>query len=288
MEVPEGLDSLDRLREVLREDCGLSGLSDSSRFFSHEGMELSDSTLVLLVPGDLLYVERDPSKSFDPQNILGQYTVLSPLGKGGFGSVHKAEHFETHEIVAIKYINITDYSIFPMQKTHAIVYHASKVDRIYREAQALKKLSHPNIVRLHHTLLLGNHVVLIMEYVDGGELRQYVSDRGGLTEYEARPLFLQLVDAVNYCHSRSVVHRDLKPENILLSSAHPPAIKIIDFGIAGGCGPGDRTTEGSLPYMPPEVLTSENTEVDPAIDVWAAGVILFVTVTGTFPFKGGR
>lgn len=109
------------------------------------------------------------------------------------------------------------------------MYHASRVEEIYKEAQALKKLSHPNIVKLIHTLIWKNFVVLIMEYVAGGELLQYVlghNGGNGLSELEAHSFFVQLTEAVNFCHSRSVIHRDLKPENILLSDPETKQIKV--------------------------------------------------------------
>ncbi len=108
------------------------------------------------------------------------------------------------------------------------MYHASKVEEIYKEAQALKKLNHPNIVKLFHTLMWKNFVVLIMEYVAGGEMLQYVEHQGpdGLTEREAHAFFIQLTDAVNYCHNKFVIHRDLKPENVLLTDPETRQIKV--------------------------------------------------------------
>ena len=166
------------------------------------------------------------------------------------------------------------------------MYHASKVEEIYREAQALKKLSHPSIVQLYNAFVWKQDVVLIMEYISGGELYQYVKTKNGLPELEARKLFLQLTDAVEYCHNKYIIHRDLKPTNILLSDATSQKIKIIDFGISGSNYGKDKSTAGSLAYMPPEVLTSSNTAADPAIDVWALGIILFFMLYGHLPFRG--
>ena len=177
------------------------------------------------------------------------------------------------------------------------MYHASKVDQIYREAQALQKLSHPHIVKLYHAFLINHDVVLVMEYVAGGELYRLVKDsKTGLSEWQARELFRQLADAVEYCHARYVIHRDLKPTNILLTGAETPSIKVIsvprpqliDFGIAGNnYGKSkDSSTAGSLPYMPPEVLTCVCTAADPAIDLWAMGIILYFLVTASLPFRG--
>ena len=109
-----------------------------------------------------------------------------------------------------------------------VVYHASKVDEIYKEAQALKKINHPNIVKLYHALIWKNFLVMIMEHVGGGELCKYIAEHGssGLTECEARMFFSQLMDAVYYCHSKFIIHRDLKPENVLLTDPESKQIKV--------------------------------------------------------------
>lgn len=141
-------------------------------------------------------------------------------------------------------------------------------------------------MKLHHAFVLENDVVLIMEYVSGGELYQYVKTRGGLAEPEARKVFHQLAYTVEYCHNKYVIHRDLKPTNILISDMDTLDIKLIDFGISGSNYGKDKSTAGSLAYMPPEVLTSANTAADPAIDVWALGVILYFMLFGQLPFAG--
>ena len=110
-----------------------------------------------------------------------------------------------------------------------LVYHASKVAEIYRESQALKKLSHPHIIKLHYAFIWKDFVVLIMENVPGGELRKYINAKGageGLPEKEARGFFSQLAEAVEYCHNKFVIHRDLKPENILLTDSTAKYIKV--------------------------------------------------------------
>lgn len=110
--------------------------------------------------------------------------------------------------------------------SYHIVYHASKVEEIFRETQALQKLDHPNIVKLFNGFLMDKHVVLIMEYVSGGDILKYLNEKKSLPELEARELFTQLLNAVSYCHNKFVIHRDLKPENILLSKEKPISIKV--------------------------------------------------------------
>jgi serine/threonine protein kinase len=126
-----------------------------------------------------------------------------------------------------------------------------------------------------------------MEYVPGGELYEYVKSKGGISEIEARKILKQLVYTVEYCHNKYVIHRDLKPSNILIYDQSTLDIKLIDFGISGSNYGKDKSMAGSLPYMPPEVLANDNTTADPAIDMWALGVILYFMVYGYLPFRGG-
>jgi serine/threonine protein kinase len=170
------------------------------------------------------------------------------------------------------------------------VYHASKVEEIYKEAKALKKLDHPNIIKLYHAILWKNFVVLIMEFVAGGELLSYVKAKGpnGLSESESHMFFQQITEAVCYCHNNSIIHRDLKPENILLTSTESKQIKIIDFGIAGNNNvSGKDTTEaGSIFVLSPEALIAACVQAVPTIDIWAMGIILYFLVCGKLPFFG--
>jgi len=171
-----------------------------------------------------------------------------------------------------------------------LVHHASLADNIHKEAQVLMKLNHPNIVKLYNTFTSGNHTVLILEYINGGDLREYVkekiSDNYGLKECEVRHIFRQLANTVSYCHDHSIIHRDLKPENVLLSCTESKSIKIIDFGIAGSHYDYDATKIGSLYILPPEALRDRIVKAYPSTDIWAMGVILYFLIYGTTPFKG--
>jgi serine/threonine protein kinase len=133
-------------------------------------------------------------------------------------------------------------------------------------------------------------MVLIMEYVSGGELTKLVESKStyGLTETEANKIFTQLANAVSYCHNHFVIHRDLKPENLLLDDPKTLSIKLIDFGIAGNnYGKSkDPTTAGSLYILPPEALEAQSVNADPSIDIWAMGVILYFMLFGIMPFRG--
>jgi hypothetical protein len=109
LNISDSLNSLERFRELLQEDYSIK-LSESGKLFTSEGTEITDDTLVLLKPKDTIFIETQPGRGFDNNNILEQYTVLERLGKGGFGSVHKVKHKDTGQLAAIKYIDITDCS----------------------------------------------------------------------------------------------------------------------------------------------------------------------------------
>lgn len=112
MEISEDVDSLDIFREILREEYGFKS-TDKCRFFNSEGSEVTEETFILTKHNDTLYIEPSSEKSFDLANIFRQFKVLEKLGQGGFGKVYKALNVVTQQTVAIKYIDITEYSNFP-------------------------------------------------------------------------------------------------------------------------------------------------------------------------------
>ncbi|CAF2052698.1 unnamed protein product [Rotaria magnacalcarata] len=124
---------------------------------------------------------------------------------------------------------------------------------------------------------------MVMEYVSGGELFDYIVKKGKLTEGEARPFFQQIISGVDYCHRHMVVHRDLKPENLLLDDASH--VKIADFGLSNIMKDGEllKTSCGSPNYAAPEVVSGE-LYAGPEVDIWSCGVILYALLTGTLPF----
>jgi serine/threonine protein kinase len=159
----------------------------------------------------------------------------------------------------------------------------------FTEAETLKSLNHRGIVKLYDCIPSKNlKVIFIMEYLEGGELYEYLSQRGKLPEDEARIFFKQMVEAMVYCHERKIIHRDLKLENVLLVKKGHHQIKIVDFGIAGlGSNmSAAKMNIGTLKYLPPEILKNKLKVSHPAQDVWALGVILFAMITGTLPFNG--
>ncbi len=187
------------------------------------------------------------------------------------------KHKETKKEVAIKFMDISES-----------LHNSSHIEDIYKEADSLMKLNHKSIIALYNAFVEKKQVCMIMEYAGGGELLDFVQERGHLTEIEGRRVFQQLVSALSYCHGRGIVHRDMKLENVLVKSKEDLQIKVVDFGIAGVCTTkkSEKVDAGSIAYMPPEVLDGSKTETSPAIDVWAIGLMYYAMLFGTLPFWG--
>ncbi|KAG7241235.1 hypothetical protein INR49_025978 [Caranx melampygus] len=215
---------------------------------------------------------------------IGHYILGDTLGVGTFGKVKVGQHELTKHQVAVKILN--------RQKIRSL----DVVGKIRREIQNLKLFRHPHIIKLYQVISTPTDIFMVMEYVSGGELFDYICKMerglkcimclpasGVLDEKESRRLFQQIISAVDYCHRHMVVHRDLKPENVLLD-AHMNA-KIADFGLSNMMSDGEflRTSCGSPNYAAPEVI-SGRLYAGPEVDIWSSGVILYALLCGTLPF----
>lgn len=203
------------------------------------------------------------------------YRITSLIGKGGMGSVYLAEHkFITNEKVAIKVINSDMANDFTRSM-------------LKEEAEHLAGLSHPNIVSFkdYHIDKDGN-IYLIMEYVDGRNLEEYINEVTGLiVESRISPLFEPILDAVGYAHKKKILHRDIKPANIVITEDGIP--KILDFGIAKiiknkGEDEKDNLVMGTPSYMSPEQVKGEH--LDERSDIYSLGVLLHQMLTGNAPY----
>ena len=155
--------------------------------------------------------------------------------------------------------------------------------KVNREIKILRLFEHPHIIRLYEVIDSPSDIFMVMEYVSGGELFDFIVSRGKLPEDEARKYFQQIISGLEYCHVHMVVHRDLKPENLLLDSTSN--IKIADFGLSNIMKDGEflSTSCGSPNYAAPEVI-SGNLYAGPEVDVWSCGVILYALLCGSLPF----
>ncbi|XP_067849492.1 serine/threonine-protein kinase SIK1 isoform X2 [Heptranchias perlo] len=203
---------------------------------------------------------------------VGFYDIEKTLGKGNFAVVKLARHRVTRSRVAIKIIDKTRLD-------------PSNLEKIYREVQIMKLLNHPHIIKLYQVMETQDMLYIVTEYAQNGEMFDYLSTNGPLSESEARRRFWQIVTAVEYCHNHHIVHRDLKSENLLLDSNMN--IKIADFGFGNFYKLGEplSTWCGSPPYAAPEVFEGKEYE-GPHLDVWSLGVVLYVLVCGSLPFDG--
>ncbi|KAG6463670.1 LOW QUALITY PROTEIN: 5'-AMP-activated protein kinase catalytic subunit alpha-2 [Manduca sexta] len=211
------------------------------------------------------------SSNSQPIVKIGHYTLGATLGVGTFGKVKIGEHQLTKHKVAVKILN--------RQKIKSL----DVVGKIRREIQNLKLFRHPHIIKLYQVISTPTDIFMIMEYVSGGELFDYIVKRGKLQEHEARRFFQQIISGVDYCHRHMIVHRDLKPENLLLD--HNMHVKIADFGLSNMMMDGEflRTSCGSPNYAAPEVISGK-LYAGPEVDVWSCGVILYALLCGTLPF----
>uniref|UniRef100_A0A8W7PSP1 non-specific serine/threonine protein kinase n=1 Tax=Anopheles coluzzii TaxID=1518534 RepID=A0A8W7PSP1_ANOCL len=212
-----------------------------------------------------------PGGTPQPLVKIGHYILGATLGTGSFGKVKIGEHQVTKHKVAVKILN--------RQKIKSL----DVVGKIRREIQNLKLFRHPHIIKLYQVISTPTDIFMIMEYVSGGELFDYIVKNGKLQESEARRFFQQIISGVDYCHRHMIVHRDLKPENLLLD--HNRHVKIADFGLSNMMLDGEflRTSCGSPNYAAPEVISGK-LYAGPEVDIWSCGVILYALLCGTLPF----
>lgn len=215
-------------------------------------------------------MDKCAGESHQPSKI-GHYILGETLGFGTFGKVKTAKHQLSGHKVAVKILNRNK------------IKNLDVVGKIRREIQNLKLFRHPHIIKLYQVISTPNDIFMIMEYVSGGELFDYIVKHGRLVEDEARRFFQQIVSGVDYCHRHMVVHRDLKPENLLLDQNLN--VKIADFGLSNMMMDGEflRTSCGSPNYASPEII-SGRLYAGPEIDIWSCGVILYALLCGTLPF----
>ncbi|CAK5277862.1 unnamed protein product [Mycena citricolor] len=217
---------------------------------------------------------RPATTSKRTNRILGDYTLSKTLGAGSMGKVKLATHNITGETLAVKILPRT---------SGAGPKDASKEIRTTREAALSMLLHHPYICGMREMIIHQHHYYMVFEYVNGGQMLDYIIAHGRLRERNARKFARQIGSALDYCHRNNVVHRDLKIENILISQSGN--IKIIDFGLSNLYDPVGHlgTFCGSLYFAAPELLNAK-VYTGPEVDVWSFGVVLYVLVCGKVPF----
>ena len=231
-------------------------------------MHLATETLVT-EPGTSADPRAGAAPPLSPEKMqerFPQFEIVEFLGRGGMGEVYKARQKALDREVAIKLL------AGEWQNDEAFA------KRFETEAKTLAQMSHPNIVTVHDFGESQGSFYIVMEYIDGVNLRDLLSE-GKMSPEQALAIVPSVCEALEYAHSKGVVHRDIKPENLLLD--RDGRVKIADFGIASLVGAaGERS--GTPPYMAPE---QEKGTVDRRADIYALGVVLYEMLTGERPGK---
>ena len=206
---------------------------------------------------------------------LGQYQITGKLGQGGMASVYKAYQPRLDREVAVK--------VLPAYFAH----EPSFAERFHREARAIAKLDHPNIVPVYDSGDEDGITFIVMKYVDAGTLKERIKGLRPDLKFTSKAI-AQIASALDYAHSEGIIHRDVKPANVLISKSD--WVQLSDFGIAKIAAEtqgltGEGVGVGTPEYMAPEQAT-DATNADARVDVYALGVILYQMVTGKLPYTG--
>ncbi|KAL2062835.1 hypothetical protein VTL71DRAFT_5907 [Oculimacula yallundae] len=214
----------------------------------------------------------------------GNWVLGKTIGAGSMGKVKLARRVEGGEQVAVKIVprGVTDDGHNQSRADRERAEHSKEV-RTAREAAIVTLLDHPYICAMRDVVRTTYHWYMLFEYVNGGQMLDYIISHGRLKEKRARQFSRQIASSLDYCHRNSIVHRDLKIENILISKTGD--IKIIDFGLSNLFAPRGhlKTFCGSLYFAAPELLQAK-AYTGPEVDVWSFGIVLYVLVCGKVPF----
>ncbi len=222
--------------------------------------------------GDLGYNNLSMTAADTPL-LNKRYKLLRPIGQGGMAVVYKAQDLSLGRVVAVKVLRDT------------LTSDTEFLARFQQEARAAANLAHPNIVTVHDFGRDGGRYYIVMEHIEGKDLKAFIKEHGPLTVDQAVDLAIQICAGVGYAHRAGLVHCDIKPQNMLVTS--DGRIKITDFGIARALAtirPGEITDVvwGSPQYYSPEQAAGEHPV--PGSDVYSIGVVLFEMLAGRLPF----
>ena len=270
-----GLVDRSRLSQTLSDlerDAGSSGANDSRIVSSH----LAQVGLITEWQRECLLQGRH--NGF----FLGKYKLLDHLGTGGMSAVYLAEHAVMRRRVALK--------VLPANRVN----DSSYLGRFHREARAVASLDHPNIVRAFDVDQDGDYHYLVMEYVEGRDLRVLVERNGPLDYRLAADYMRQAAEGLSHAHQAGLVHRDMKPANLLVDAKG--IVKVLDLGLARFDGDDeadasltkefDEKMLGTVDYLAPEQAIDSHL-VDPRADIYSLGGTLYFALTGHPPFPTG-
>lgn len=216
----------------------------------------------------------------EAQACIEKYEIRDVLGTGGFATVRAAIDRNTGIKYAVKILNSQKLAISNL---------STKATELFkREVSILQSTRHPNIVQ-YVDMWAAEEIFLVLEYLPGGDLMDYIMRKKRLDEYSTTRIVQQVLAALVYCHQLGIAHRDIKPENILLTRDEPPIVKLTDFGLAKMVEPGSflKTFCGTLTYVAPEILSMSQgvqASYSTAVDMWSIGCVTFIMLTGSMPF----
>ena len=203
------------------------------------------------------------------------YEVVKQLGKGGYGKVYEVKNKKSGEVYACKELSKLDIK---------------DLEKFEREINILRKIDHPNIIKIYEVYDSNNSLYIVMEECKGGELFDRILERieskKMYSEKDAATMLEQVMSCIAYCHNNGICHRDLKPENLLYlnkGTEKNNPIKVIDFGLSQFTKEKLKSKVGTAYYVAPEILKGNYTE---KCDIWSAGVILYIFLSGNPPFNG--
>src|SRR5260221_8500655 len=207
--------------------------------------------------------------------LNGRYRLISQQGSGGMAVIYKAQDLALGRTVAVKVLR------------PSLTGDPQFLTRFRQEARNVANLAHPNIVTLHDVGQDGNTYYMVMEFVDGKDLKKLIRDNAPFTVERALHIAIQICAGVGYAHRAGLVHADVKPQNVLVTP--DDAVKVTDFGIAQALSvtqPQEKQSVvwGSPHYFAPEQASGE--APTPASDVYAIGIVLFEMLTGKLPYNG--
>ncbi|XP_068458556.1 death-associated protein kinase 3 [Clinocottus analis] len=216
---------------------------------------------------------------FRQEDVELYYEMEEELGSGQFAIVRKCKEKSTSIEYAAKFIK---------KRRLSSSRRGVSREEIEREVNILREIQHSNIITLHDIFENKADVILILELVSGGELFDFLAEKESLTEEEATQFLKQILDGVQYLHSKRIAHFDLKPENIMLldKNVPNPRIKLIDFGIAHQIKAGNefKNIFGTPEFVAPEIVNYEPLGLE--ADMWSIGVITYILLSGASPFLG--
>ena len=210
------------------------------------------------------------------KRLDGRYSIESLVGVGGMANVYRGTDLKTGNQIAVKVLK------------DEFLDNEELVRRFKNESKAISILSHPNIVKVYDVSVTDKLQYIVMEYVDGITLKEYLKQRGGaLTWKEVVHFATQVLSALQHAHSKGIIHRDVKPQNVLISTTGE--IKLTDFGIAKDADATTKTFDGknvvgSVHYISPEQAKGE--EVGTESDIYSVGIMLFEMLVGKPPYEG--